>query len=386
MTAPLSTPRRSFLAAGSASLASTAPLQLGPGGCPYEATMPKWLLKKDETSGPIIPQVLPPVIFVLGAPGSGKRTQCKKIKEEFHYEHLSMGELLLQERSKPDSDVGSIINEHISQGALVPADVTVEVLKRAMDKVPDWKHTKFLIDGFPRNVEQALAFNEVVGSRVIVSACMFFDCSEANQEKRLRAQAGAEADDDAITLILNRIANFRNDGAVVKEYFQHEGLLERIDANREVSKVWHDVQRYYVAKDYHDQISGPSAGQSATKAIWKLRDKQSEEMFPTGRSHTSTATTKGEHARIFNSYLILKKHKDKHTRNMQAPQDSFLEPMTMAQEVGWHQADDGEHIGAKGTPRGINTPRAFYPKNTCSMTRHLENMYSSNAVHIIRRW
>lgn len=390
MTTPLTTPRRPFAAAASAALGSTAPAALGPGGCPYEVTVPKWAQRKDEEEKDTVFHMEhhPPVVFVLGGPGAGKGTQCRRIVEEFAYEHFSMGDLLRQERNNLDSELGQLVNQHIMQGTLVPDELTVKVLLKAMEGVEDWKHSKFLIDGFPRTVEQMKVFNKIVGPKVVVKCCLYFDCSEATAHKRLLAHSETEwaRDDDNDDVIKKRVKNFRKDMLSIPKYFQYEGLLERVDANRDIEKVWHDVQQFFVVESYHDQSGNDPHSSSPSKAIWKLRDKQSEEMFPTSHSHTSVASTKAAHARNFTSYQILARHRDKHTRNMRSPTDHFNEPQTLAHEIGWHHTGQDESIGAKGTPRGMTTPRAFYPKSTCAMTRHLENMYSTNAQHIIRRW
>lgn len=350
--------------------------------------MPRWAQPKEEVISRGAREPRPTVVLVVGGPGAGKSTICKRIANEFKYVHLSVGSLLREEGTRPGSDVRDVINEHLMAGTLVPSEVTVDVVLRAIQREEDWKHSKFLIDSFPKDLSQIAAFNEIIGNKVVMKVCLFLDCSEANMEKRLLARADAEnaCDDNTLDAIKSRIAKGPKGVFDVQRHFQYEGLLERIDANRDIAKVWADVQTFFVVQVYRDQHDGDATCGSPAKSIWKLREKQCQELFPTGNSHTSTTYVKGEHARGFSSYGILAKHREKHTRNMKAPMDNFLEPMTLAQEIGWHQADDGQHIGVKGTPRGGTTPRSFYPKNTCSMTRHMENMYSTNAQHIIRRW
>jgi UMP-CMP kinase len=349
--------------------------------------MPKWLNIKKAA---VIPEARPVVILVLGGPGAGKGTMSKRIAEEFKYIHLSTGDLLREERARPGSDMAQIIEEHLMQGKLVPDDITVNVLLQAIEKVPDKKHAHFVIDGFPRDVAQMETFKNIIGPKVILKSCLFFDCNQATMKSRLLAYGNSEyaRDDDIEKIIDNRIATFRQRAGAVQRYFQYDGMLERIDANRDMEKVWVDVQQYFVMQSYreHEHHGQEVGGGSPVKAIWKLREKQVEEIFPTGHSHTAVTSTKETHARNFTSYTILSRHRDKHTRNMKPPMEHFHEPQTLAQEIGWHQPEEGEDIGAKGTPRGMNTPRQFYPKNTCQMTRHLENMYSTNAQHIIRRW
>lgn len=76
----------------------------------------------------------PKVVFVLGAPGSGKGTQCSKIVENFGYVHLSAGDLLREERARADSQYGTLIEDCIKNGKIVPVEITCSLLENAMIK------------------------------------------------------------------------------------------------------------------------------------------------------------------------------------------------------------------------------------------------------------
>lgn len=76
----------------------------------------------------------PNVIFVLGAPGSGKGTQCEKIVERYGYVHLSAGDLLRDERQRPGSEFGALIEDYIVNGKIVPVEITCSLLDNAMNK------------------------------------------------------------------------------------------------------------------------------------------------------------------------------------------------------------------------------------------------------------
>lgn len=76
----------------------------------------------------------PKVVFVLGAPGSGKGTQCSKIVENFGYVHLSAGDLLREERARPGSQFGTLIEDCIKNGKIVPVEITCSLLENAMIK------------------------------------------------------------------------------------------------------------------------------------------------------------------------------------------------------------------------------------------------------------
>ncbi|KAK6140592.1 hypothetical protein DH2020_025675 [Rehmannia glutinosa] len=119
------------------------------------------------------------VVFVLGGPGSGKGTQCANIVEHFGYTHLSAGDLLRAE-IKSGSENGTMIQNMIKEGKIVPSEVTIKLLQRAIEENGN---DKFLIDGFPRNEENRAAFEAVTG--IEPEFVLFFDCSEEEMERRL---------------------------------------------------------------------------------------------------------------------------------------------------------------------------------------------------------
>lgn len=109
------------------------------------------------------------IVFVLGGPGSGKGTQCERIVKDYGMFHLSAGDLLRDE-VKSGSAVGKTCGELMKEGALVPMHVTIQLLKNAMIKS---KKSNFLIDGFPRAVDQAEAFESGIKP---CKSVLFFDC------------------------------------------------------------------------------------------------------------------------------------------------------------------------------------------------------------------
>ena len=100
------------------------------------------------------------IIFVSGGPGSGKGTQCERIVKKYGYTHLSSGDLL-REEVKSGSERGKNLNEMMQKGLLVPNQIVLDMIKDAM-----LKHIKtskgFLIDGYPRQVDQGLEFENQV--------------------------------------------------------------------------------------------------------------------------------------------------------------------------------------------------------------------------------
>lgn len=85
-----------------------------------------------ETQMPVLEK--PKVIFVLGAPGSGKGTQCANIVSQYNYVHLSAGDLLRAERNRPGSELAQTIEEFIRGGKIIPVAVTCSLIERAMNE------------------------------------------------------------------------------------------------------------------------------------------------------------------------------------------------------------------------------------------------------------
>merc|ERR1712168_1191429 len=102
----------------------------------------------------------PKIIFILGGPGSGKGTQCEKIKQKYNYDHLSTGDLL-RDVVKSGSELGIKIQAIMTAGQLVSDDLILCLVKDAIYK--NGNKNGVLIDGYPRNIEQAKLFESKIG-------------------------------------------------------------------------------------------------------------------------------------------------------------------------------------------------------------------------------
>lgn len=98
---------------------------------------------------------------------------------DYGFVHLSAGDLLRAERQRPGSEYGELINSYIKEGLIVPMEITIALLYNAMKAS---KGDRFLIDGFPRKMDQALKFEEVVCPSQFT---LYFECPEGEMEKRL---------------------------------------------------------------------------------------------------------------------------------------------------------------------------------------------------------
>ncbi|KAH7659901.1 Adenylate kinase/UMP-CMP kinase protein [Dioscorea alata] len=178
------------------------------------------------------------VVFVLGGPGSGKGTQCANIVQHFGFTHLSAGDLLRAE-IKSGSENGTMIQNMIKEGKIVPSEVTIKLLQQAM---LESGNDKFLIDGFPRNEENRAAFEHV--TKIEPEFVLFFDCSEEEMEQRLLSRNQGRVDDN-IETIRKRFRVFVESSIPVIEYYKAKGKVSKIDAGKSVDEVFEDVKAIF---------------------------------------------------------------------------------------------------------------------------------------------
>ncbi len=95
-------------------------------------------------------------IVLLGAPGAGKGTQCKSIVAQYSLLHLSSGDILRQERAA-GTELGQKAQSYMDSGVLVPDEIIIEMMTKAIKDAPA---AGFLLDGFPRTVNQAVELNK----------------------------------------------------------------------------------------------------------------------------------------------------------------------------------------------------------------------------------
>jgi UMP-CMP kinase len=190
------------------------------------------------------------VVFVLGGPGAGKGTQCANLVRDYGFTHLSAGDLLREEQDRPGSEFGEMIKTYIKEGQIVPMEVTIQLLENAMNaEIEKSGGRKFLIDGFPRKMDQALKFEEVV---VPSKFTLFFDCDEATMKERLlnRGKTSGRADDNEES-IKKRFRTFVETSMPVVEHFEKEGRVVKVDATKGPEEVYTHVREQFAKEGIH---------------------------------------------------------------------------------------------------------------------------------------
>jgi len=191
------------------------------------------------------------VIYVLGGPGAGKGTECASLVKDYDFVHLSAGDLLRSEQEREGSQYGALIADNIREGKIVPMEVTIKLLENAMQAAlverksssqAGWEAGKgrFLIDGFPRKMDQALAFDEDV---CLSSFVLFFNCPEEVLLGRLleRGKTSGRADDN-VESIKKRFKTFVETSMPVVDYYRKEGKVVEIDSTPSPAEVHKAVQ------------------------------------------------------------------------------------------------------------------------------------------------
>jgi UMP-CMP kinase len=187
------------------------------------------------------------VVFVLGGPGAGKGTQCANLVKDYGFKHLSAGDLLREEQDRKGSEFGEMIKEYIRDGKIVPMEVTIQLLENAMTAaIKETKNRKFLIDGFPRKLDQAYKFEEAV---VPSKFTLFFDCPEDVMQKRLikRGETSGRADDNEES-IKKRFKTFVETSMPVVEYFEKQGKVVKVMATSSPEDVYADVKKRFTER------------------------------------------------------------------------------------------------------------------------------------------
>jgi len=190
------------------------------------------------------PNLKPNVVFVLGGPGAGKGTQCANIVKTYGFVHLSAGDLLREERSKPGSEYGELIEKHIRDGTIVPVEITCSLIENAMKKSAT---NNFLIDGFPRNQDNLDGWSRQMGNKAEVKFVLFLEAPEDVCVNRClqRGQAGSGRSDDNPESLKKRVVTYNNDTMPIINHFNGLNLVRKVDASKSAEEVFGQVQEHF---------------------------------------------------------------------------------------------------------------------------------------------
>lgn len=214
------------------------------------------LIEEYEVFDPSRPR--PKVILVIGGPGSGKGTQSLKIAERYGFQYVSVGELLRKKmiHNATSNRKWSLIAKIITNGELAPQETTITEIKQKIMKIPE--ANGIVIDGFPRDVGQALSFEDQICTPDLV---VFLACTNHRLKERLQKRAEQQGrPDDNPKAIDRRLTNFKQNTIPLVKYFQERGLIVTLDADRDEEEVFCDISQTLDNKLFSS--TEPAAGPS----------------------------------------------------------------------------------------------------------------------------
>lgn len=207
-------------------------------------------------------------LLIMGRPGAGKGTQAVNIKEYYGIPHISTGDMF-RAAIKEGTELGKLAESFMKQGALVPDEVTIGIVKERLVKEDCQKG--FLLDGFPRtvlqaealdtfmkeqgialdavldvNVDQSILIRRIVGRR-ICKTCGATYHIEFNKPKvdGICDNCGTaliQRADDTIETAGSRLDVYDKQTAPLLAYYKEQNLLKSVNGDQELEKVFDDIK------------------------------------------------------------------------------------------------------------------------------------------------
>jgi adenylate kinase len=169
-------------------------------------------------------------VLLIGAPGSGKGTQGERLSALLGMRHIATGDLLRTEVAEK-TPLGLEVVGYLERGELVPDEVIIDLVLPIVTDAAE--HNGYLLDGFPRSVEQAERVRSVVTSLgATADAAIYLDAPREMLVERLLERARTEGrSDDTAEVIANRLQIFEDDTRPLVDYYRGRGLLHVVDAS-----------------------------------------------------------------------------------------------------------------------------------------------------------
>ncbi|WP_418527707.1 adenylate kinase [Longicatena caecimuris] len=207
-------------------------------------------------------------ILIMGGPGAGKGTMSAKIVEKFNVNHISTGDIFRSEIGN-GTELGLEAKSYMDKGLLVPDELVNNMVKSYLDKLED-KKNGFLLDGYPRTLEQAKAFDALAGDGAlsidkVIAMDIPFDvlagritgrrlCKECGEIYHLQSKPPMvegkcdicggdlyQRKDDTVESLTVRLDEYSKQTAPVLDYYEQKGIVARINADQPIENVWSDV-------------------------------------------------------------------------------------------------------------------------------------------------
>ena len=204
-------------------------------------------------------------LLIMGLPGAGKGTQAAKIVEQFHVAHISTGDMFRAAMAN-ETEMGVLAKSYISKGELVPDEVTNGIVKERLAQ-DDIKETGFLLDGYPRTIDQAHALDQILADLGIQLDAVIN--IEVNPDSLLERLSGRiihretgetfhkvfnppvdyqeedyyQREDDKPETVKRRLDVNIAQGQPIIDHYRAKGLVHDIQGNQEIEAVFSDIEK-----------------------------------------------------------------------------------------------------------------------------------------------
>jgi len=176
-------------------------------------------------------------IVLFGPPGAGKGTQSQLLIDQYQLIHLSTGDILRGEIAQ-GTELGIKAKSIMDRGDLVPDEVVIGMIRSVLEKNPNVKG--FIFDGFPRTTAQAESLDQMLDElNTSISTMLSLEVDDDELTKRLleRGKSSGRSDDANEPIIRNRIQEYNNKTAPLKEFYSAQDKLSEIEGIGSVEEI-----------------------------------------------------------------------------------------------------------------------------------------------------
>ena len=176
-------------------------------------------------------------LVLFGKPGAGKGTQAEFLKSKYELFHISTGDLFRHHITNA-TDLGKLAKSYMDQGDLVPDQVTINMLKVAVESNPEAKG--FIFDGFQRTTKQAIALDEFLTEKSMsITATVALEAADDVLIERLlnRGITSGRADDQDEVKIRNRFDEYNSKTAPLRDFYEDQGKFHSINGIGSIEEI-----------------------------------------------------------------------------------------------------------------------------------------------------
>jgi len=183
------------------------------------------------------PPALPSRVVLLGPPGSGKGTQASRLADASGASHIASGDLLRAEVER-DTKVGKEVRGYLDRGELVPDEVLLELVLPRISEAD-----RYLLDGFPRSLEQARALADRVPPEHQLQRVLLLEVPRSELIRRMRVRAAEQGrSDDTDEVFERRLQVYDTATRPLIDFYRHAGLLVAVAADADPDAVFGRLQ------------------------------------------------------------------------------------------------------------------------------------------------